>query len=81
MDSKQLTIRGVSRELGRRLEQLSAERNQSVNATVLQLLERAVGLDRRRDRFRRYSTWTEQDRREFDEALQLQRQVDDGLWK
>lgn len=81
METKQLTIRGVSRELGRRLEQLSAERHQSVNATVLQLLERAVGLDPRRDRFRRYATWTEEDRRAFDEALQLQRQVDDGLWK
>jgi hypothetical protein len=81
MATKQLTIRGVSEELGRRLEKLSEQQKQSVNATVIQLLERAVGLDARRERFRRYATWTEEDRSEFDAQLRLQRQVDDGLWK
>lgn len=81
MGTKQLTIRGVSEELGRRLEKLSEQQKQSVNATVLQLLERAVGLHARRDRFQRYATWTDDDRAEFDAQLRLQRQVDDDLWK
>ena len=78
---KQLTIRGVSDELGRRLSRLSRERRQSVNRTALSILERAVGLDARRERLRRYATWTPGDVTEFDRALAGQRVVDDELWR
>ena len=78
--TKQLTIRGVSPELGRRLEQLSEARAESVNATVLDLLGRAVGMDDRSERFRRFATWTEQDEAEFNAALRAQRRVYDDLW-
>ena len=79
--SKQLTIRGVWPELGKRLEQLSAEREQSVNATVLELLAEAVGLDQRRERFRRYATWTKEDLEDVMSEVQAQRQVDEDLWR
>ena len=79
--SKQLTIRGVSEELGRRLARLSRERGQSVNATALAILEDAVGIDARRMRLRRYATWSQADLAEFDRALADQRVIDDGLWQ
>lgn len=79
--SKQLTIRGVSEELGRRLARLSRERGQSVNATALAILEDAVGLDARRARLKRYATWTPADIAEFDRALADQRVIDDELWQ
>lgn len=79
--SKQLTIRGVPDELGRRLEQISRTKGQSVNATVLEILSEAVGIDERRARLERYMTWTAEDLAEFESALKPQRTVDEDLWK
>ncbi len=79
--TKQLTIRGVSEEVGSRLENLSRTKGQSVNATVLEILGSAVGFKERRRRLERYATWTEEDLAEFEEALAAQRQIDDELWR
>ena len=78
---RQLTIRGVSEEVGRRLENLSRSRGQSINATVLEILESAVGVAERRQRLARYATWTEEDLEEFNETLAAQRTLDDPLWR
>ena len=79
--AKQLTIRGVSDEVGQRLESLSRARGQSLNAIVLEILEAAVGVDERRRRLARYATWTPDDLKEFNEALATQRPIDDPLWR
>lgn len=79
--AKQLTIRGVSDEIGQRLESLSRARGQSVNATVLEILEAAVGVNERRRRLARYTTWTPEDLAEFNEALAAQRTIDDPSWR
>lgn len=78
---KQLTIRGVSEEVGQRLENLSRARCQSVNAIVLEILSAAVGVDERRRALARYATWTAEDLAEFNEALAAQRTSDDPLWR
>ena len=79
--AKQLTIRGVSEEMGRRLETLSRAQGQSVNTTVLKILEATMGVDERRSRLARYATWTPEDLAEFNEALAAQRPIDDPLWR
>jgi plasmid stability protein len=79
--AKQLTIRGVSEEIGQRLESLSRARGQSVNAMVLEILEAAVGVNERRSRLARYTTWTSEDLAEFNEALAAQRTIDDPSWR
>ena len=79
--AKQLTIRGVSEEVGQRLEELSRARGQSVNTTVLQILEAGVGVDERRRRLARYATWTPEEVAEFNEALAAQRTIDDPHWR
>ncbi len=79
--SRQLTIRGVSDEVGRRLESLSRARGQSLNATVLEILESALGVDERRRRLARYATWTQEDLEELNEALAAQRTINDPLWR
>jgi plasmid stability protein len=79
--ARQLTIRGVSDEVGQRLESLSRARGQSVNAVVLEILSAAVGVDERRRRLARYATWTPEDLAEFNEALAAQRMIDDPLWR
>jgi plasmid stability protein len=79
--SRQLTVRGVSDEVGRRLESLSRARGKSVNATVLEILERAVGAEERRRRLARYATWDREDLEEFNRALAAQRTIDEELWR
>ena len=78
---KQLTIRGVSEELGRRLARLGRERRQSVNVVARSILEEAVGIDARRERLKRYATWTPAEREAFELALADQRVIEDELWK
>lgn len=78
---KQITIRNPSADLSRRLREISRARRESLNTTVLRLLEEAVGLTERRQRLARYATWTEADREEFEAALGAQRVVDEELWR
>ncbi len=81
MPSTQLTLRNVDPDLSRRLRAISAERGESLNRTVLQLLRDAVGLDERRERLLRYATWNDEDLREFTAALDAQRVVDGRFWE
>ena len=81
MPATQITLRNVDPELSRRLRAVSAERGESLNSTVLRLLKDAVGLDARRDRLRRYVTWTADDLAEFTDALHAQRVVDERYWQ
>lgn len=78
---RQLTVRDPSPELSRRLKEVAAARGESVNSTILRLLEQALGLEARRERLRRYATWTEDDRAEFDAALRDQRRTEPDLWR
>lgn len=78
--ARQLTVRGVEDEVGRRLERLSRERGQSVNATLVQIIEAAVGVDARRERLRKHATWSDADLEAFEQSLAAQRGLDDELW-
>jgi hypothetical protein len=79
--ANQLTVRGVSKELARRLAKAAESNGTSINATVLTLLERATGIDGRRARLARYTTWSEADVADFDRSLRVQRTIDRGLWE
>jgi plasmid stability protein len=77
----QLTIRGVPDEVAKRLARLSRERGQSLNATAVQLLSEAVGVDERRQRLERYVTWTADEAAAFDRKVAHGRQIDDDVWR
>ena len=78
---RQLTIRNVPDDVARRLERLSRERDESLNSTVVQILTDTVGVDARRARLERYTTWSAEDVAAFDDALGSQRVIDAGLWR
>jgi hypothetical protein len=80
---KQITVRGVSYLLSRRLHEMSRAQGKSVNATVIEILEGAAGVDteRRIARLKRYITWTASDGAEFDQSLRAQRVIDEKLWR
>lgn len=78
----QITIRNVSPDLARRLKALAEKNGTSVNAVVLKLLEKAIGVDERRRRLQqRFATWTDRDFQEFDRALRAQRTIDAETWE
>lgn len=79
--ARQLTVRGVSSELARRLEELADSRGKSINSTVLEILESAAGIDGRRERLKRYVLGEEAEDPEFDASLKAQRQIDHDLWR
>ena len=79
--ASQLTIRGVSQELSRRLTRLGKDQSRSVNTTALEILERAVGLAGRRERLGRYMTSSAADASEIDAAVKEQRVIDDAQWR
>ncbi len=78
---KQITVRHPSPELTRRLKTLAEARGKSLNTTILEVLEEALGVASRRERLRRWATWSEDDAAEFDAALRSQREVDAQLWR
>lgn len=78
---KQITVRGVPEELGRRLEQVSEARGKSLNATVLDLLAKAVGMSSRREWLERFTTWGPEEVAELDLSSRAQRAIDAKLWK
>lgn len=76
-----MTVRGVPDEVARRLESLSRTRKKSVNATVLEILRDAVGVQERKRRLAQYATWNEEDLAQFERALADQRRIDEELWR
>lgn len=78
--AKQLTVRGVPEDVAIRLARISEERGRSVNSTVLEILQDAVGVQERRTRLKRMVTWTDKDLVEFEKALEAQRVIDEDLW-
>lgn len=79
--TRQLSIRNVPDEVGRRLDRLSRERGESLNTVVVHILTASVGMDARRARLERYVTWTDEDAAVFDLHLAAQRIIDDRLWR
>jgi plasmid stability protein len=82
---RNLTIRNVPPELGRRLEEEKRARGHSLNQTVLDLLGQAVGLGetgRRSNGLARLAgTWTPAEMAEMEDALRSTEEVDEELWR
>ena len=81
---KTLTIRNVSSELAKALEEEQRRRGKSLNQTVLELLATALGIgpDKRRNGLAALSgTWTGDDLAEFEDATACMEQIDEELWR
>jgi hypothetical protein len=78
---KQITLRNPSPALARRLKAISKKSGESLNTTVLRLLENAVGAGDRSEFLRTMPKWTDEESDDFDEALRAQRTIDDKLWR
>ena len=84
---KAVTIRGIDDELDRALRRHADVTGASLNATVLSLLRRSLGLAKRkfrpchRDLDELAGTWTEKDRKAFDGAVSAFSRIDEEMWR
>ncbi len=82
---KQLTVRNVSPEIAKALEQEKQRRGQSLNQTVLELLRQVLGLapQSRYDNGlgRLAGTWGEEELKKFEESMAVFEQVDEEIWR
>jgi len=79
--SRRLTIRGVPDDVADALERVSRERGRSVNAMVNEILVAAMSREARLERLKSYATWTDEDMREFSEALAEMRAIEVSAWR
>ena len=80
---KTLTIRNVPTDLDRALQRERAQRGQSLNQTVIDLLSQRLGVGTARSNglARLAGRWTEAEFDEFEEAAATFERVDADLWK
>jgi hypothetical protein len=85
---RQLTIRGFEPRLEHRIRQIARAEGLSLNRAVMKLLRRGAGLgdvDATRDVVgdsldHLIGTWSEEEGREFEEAVRDLTEVDPSLW-
>ena len=84
---KSMTIRGFDDELVSRLRKKADALSCSVNATVLEILRDATGLNKKRyhrvfhDLDDLAGTWSDEEAQAFDEAIAPLSQIDEDLWR
>ena len=80
-----LTLRGIDPELEARLRDLATRESRSLNATILELLRRSLGVGRGKaphtDLDELAGGWTDADRVEFLERTRPFEQIDEDLWR
>ncbi len=83
-----VSLRGVSEEVKNELKIEARRRNQSVNALLLSLINKGIGLGGKRSYREKYydldglaGTWSSDDVAEFDAVTSSFNKIDDGLWK
>lgn len=80
---KNLTIRNVSPPLSDALEDERKRRGTSLNQTVLDILEKSLGVGKTRSNGIRAmaGTWSEEEFEEFEAATEIFERVDEDLWR
>lgn len=86
---KQITIRGIPEAVEKVIKKEAARKKTSLNRALVSLLEKAAGTsapDRKKpvrytDLDHLAGLWAREEAAAFDEALDAQRTIDEGLWK
>lgn len=83
---KAITVRNLSPELARYIREEARKQGQSLNRTVISLLEQATGLVRPKkprryhDLDKYFGTMTKEDADLLDQSIKEQRQIDPEMW-
>lgn len=81
----QITVRGVPEAVERAIRKRAAEENKSINRTVNELLQKALGIEpsqsKRRDLSRFSGAWSPEEAHAFDRAIEPFDVIDDEVWR
>ena len=84
---KPVTLRNLPPELAGIIRKKAQENQTSVNKTVIRLLEEGLGTLRKRRKIVHHDLdalagrWTKAESKVFEEALGVQRSIDEEIWK
>ncbi|OQY21656.1 MAG: antitoxin [Desulfobacteraceae bacterium 4572_35.2] len=85
---KSMSIRGANDQLVSLLKDRAAASNKSVNQLVLEVLQKFVGLDKKKtftaeyhDLDHLFGKWSEDDYLSIQEKIDCERKIDQELWK
>lgn len=83
----QLTLRQIPESVEKKLRMTAAETGQSINKTIITLLEKALGIgkkqyrQKKRDLSRFAGLWTKTEAEEFEKNSLVFEQVDPEVWR
>ena len=81
----QITLRKVPDKIDSLIRLISKKQNRSINKTIINLLEKALGLKDNSNKKRNLSkfagTWSKVDFAEFEENTKIFNEVDKEIWK
>ena len=82
----QITIRISDHEMEKALRRKAKESGKSLNKVVLELIQTGTGTGRKRaprgaSLAEFAGGWTEEEAREFEDAIKIFEEIDEGMWK
>lgn len=78
----QITIRKLPEYLENKIRRLAQKNRSSLNKTIIELLEYALGSEeKRRDLSGLAAVWTEEEAKEFESNTSYFGQIDEEIWK
>ena len=82
---KQITLRGLPPELEQAIRKRAAEEHKSINRTIRDLLQQALGVessdDKRRDLSDLAGSWSDEDAQAFERATGIFDEIDEEVWR
>jgi plasmid stability protein len=81
---RHLTIRNIPEEVSAALEREKVRRQESLNQTIIELLRDSLGVtrgERRNGLAALAGTWTEEEHARFEQAVAVNEQIDEELWR
>lgn len=80
-----LTVRNIPPDLATALSEEKHKRRLSLNQTVIELLRRSLGVGpgyQRSNGLRKLAgQWTDEEHRQFEDALRVNEEIDEELWR
>ena len=81
----QITLRGIPERVERAIRRRAAEEHKSINRTIAELLQQALGIDEGTEKQRHLSdlagTWSQAEAEEFERATAAFEQIDEQIWQ
>ena len=81
----QITLRKIPENIEKQIRALSKKSNSSLNSTIIELLEKALGTGRKtrnkRDLSKLVGTWNREQAKEFEENTRIFEQIDEEIWR